>query len=191
MLQVLTAAEKKPIKQQTKGLFRMKEEVIMPPKSYTDQLVEQIRQTCRFDWMMIEQVQLGESTFDYVLVGPKGVFLVQINRTSASVHLTNRICRTESQFGWKQVYPHPIEELDRVTKEVRALLKRECGQAVPVNSFLIFPEAERLKVERVKANCATSFDIVDRVVGKTKVDSIAEPTVKQIAYYCSERQTHT
>lgn len=190
MLQVLTATAKEPVKQQTKGLFRLKEEVVAPPKNYTDQLVEQIRHTCRFDWMMIEQVKLGEDVVDYVLVGPKGVYLILINRTTASVHLTNRICRTETSFGWKQVYPHPIEELGRMTKQVRSLFKRECGQAIPVTSFLIFPEAERLKVERVKANCATSFEIVDRVVEKTRLDSITEPSVKQIAYYCSERQIH-
>ena len=96
MLQVLTATEQEPVKQQSKGLFRLKEEVVTPPKNYTEQLVEQIRHTCRFDWMMIEQVKLGGELFDYVLVGPKGVYLVRINRTSASVHLTNRVCRTET-----------------------------------------------------------------------------------------------
>lgn len=190
MLQVLTAAEKEPVKQQTRGLFRMKEEVVVTPKNYTDHLVEQIRQTCRFDWMMIEHVKLGDDLIHYVLVGPKGVFLIQVNRTSATVHLTNRNCRTETSMGWKHVYPHPIDELERVTKQVRNRLKKECGQAIPVNSFLIFPEAERLKIERVKANCDSSFDIVNNVINKTKLNLLTEPMVKQIAYYCSERQIH-
>ncbi|MFL9650905.1 MULTISPECIES: nuclease-related domain-containing protein [Exiguobacterium] len=190
MLQVLTAVKKEPEKRQTKGLFRTKEEVIAPPKSYTDEIVEIIRHTCRFDWMMIEHVQLGEDVLDYVLVGPKGVFLVRINRTTSAVHMTNRDCRLETPLGWKNIYPHPIEELERMTKQVRSALKKECGQAIPVSSFLIFPEAERLKVERVKANCADTFDVVDAVITKTKLDLLSEATVKQVAYYCVERQIH-
>lgn len=190
MLQVLTAVKKEPLKRQTKGLFRTKEEVIAPPKSYTDELVEIIRHTCRFDWMMIEQVELGDDVFDYVLVGPKGVFLVRINRTTSAVHMTNRDCRVETSLGWKNIYPHPTEELERMTKQVRSALKKECGQAVPVTSFLIFPETERLKVERVKSNCVDSFELVDTVIAKTKLELLSEATIKQVAYYCAERQIH-
>ncbi|KGI85254.1 hypothetical protein JY98_03030 [Exiguobacterium mexicanum] len=190
MLQVLTAVKKEPEKRQTKGLFRTKEEVITPPKSYTDEIVEIIRHTCRFDWMMIEQVELGEDVLDYVLVGPKGVFLVRINRTTSAVHMTNRDCRLETSLGWKNIYPHPMEELERMTKHVRSVLKRQCGQAVPVTSFLIFPETSRLKVERIKANCAETFDVIDDVITKTKLELLSEATIKHIAYYCSERQVH-
>ncbi|OGX80700.1 NERD domain-containing protein [Exiguobacterium sp. SH3S2] len=190
MLQVLTAVKKEPVKRQTKGLFRTKEEVILPPKSYTDEIVEIIRHTCRFDWMMIERVEIGDNVLDYVLVGPKGVFLVQINRTTTAVHVTNRECRLETSLGWKNIYPHPVEGLEQMTKQVRSLLKKECGKAVPVTSFLIFPEASRLKVERVKANCEDSFEAIDKVIAKTKLELLSEATIKQIAYYCSERQLH-
>ncbi|WP_270814074.1 NERD domain-containing protein [Exiguobacterium sp. CinTr1] len=190
MLQVLTATEKQPVKQQTKKLFRVKEEVMKAPTCYTDRLVENIRQTCRFDWMMIEQVKLGDDLVHYVLVGPKGVFLIQLNRTPAPVHMTNRECRTETSMGWKQVYPHPVTELERMTKQVRSRLKKECNQAIPVYSFLIFPETVRLKLERIKANCGDSFALVDQVINKKNLETLTEPLVKQIAYYCSERQVH-
>lgn len=190
MLQVLTAVSKEPTKRQTKGLFRTKEEVIAPPKSYTDEIVEIIRHTCRFDWMMIEQVKISDNLFDHVLVGPKGVFLIRINRTMSAVHMTNRDCRIETSLGWKNVHPHPVVTLDEVTKQVRSKLKKECGKAIPVTSFLIFPEASRLKVERIKSNCSSSFEIIDEVIGRTKLELLSEPTVKQIAYFCSERQLH-
>ena len=190
MLQVLTAVKKEPEKQQTRGLFRTKEEVITSPKSYTDEIVEVIRHTCRFDWMMIEHVEIGDHVLDYVLVGPKGVFLVQINRATAAVHMTNRECRLESSLGWKNIYPHPIESIEQMTKQIRSLFKKECGQPVPVTSFLIFPETSRLKVERIKANCEDSFDVIDNVIAKTKLELLSEATIKQIAYYCSERQLH-
>lgn len=190
MLQVLTAVPKERVTRQTKGLFRMKEEVIMPEKSYTDELVEHIRQTCRFDWMMIEHVKLDDVVTDYVLVGPKGVFLIHINRTTAPVHVTNRDYRLQTSLGWNAVYPHPIEELDVLTRNVRATLKRLCGQPVPVTSLLIFPETERLKVERVKSFCGTSFELVDRIITKTKLEALSEATIKQIAYLSTERQVH-
>ncbi|STO08346.1 MULTISPECIES: NERD domain-containing protein [Exiguobacterium] len=190
MLQVLTAVPKEPVKRQTKGLFRTKVEVVDPPKSYTDEIVEIVRHTCRFDWMMIEHVEIASTLFDYVLVGPKGVFLVRINRTTAAVHISNRECRLETSLGWKTIHPHPVTELESVTKQVRNRLKKECGQAVPVTSFLIFPETSRLKVERVRANCASSFEIIDDVISRTKLELLTEPIIKQVAYYCSERQLH-
>lgn len=190
MLHVLTAAPKEPEKRQTKGLFRTKVEVIEPAKSYTEELVEVLRQTCRFDWMMIEHVKIDATLFDYVLAGPKGVFLVKINRTTSAVHMSNRECRHETSLGWKTIHPHPIHELDEMTKQIRGRLKRQCGQAVPVTSFLIFPETSRLKVERLRANCSSSFEIIDDVISRTKLELLTEPTIKQIAYYCSERQVH-
>lgn len=77
-----------------------------------------------------------------------------------------------------------------MTKQVRTRLKKECGQAIPVYSFLIFPETEQLKLKRVKANCGDSFAFVNQVISKTNLETLTEPLVKQIAYYCSERQVH-
>lgn len=188
MLQVLSCATNDSSLQKAKRFFKLKSNPKSSYRSYEQDIIESIRHTCRFDWLLIERVQLGEQIVDYVLVGPKGVYLLFIHRHAQAVHVTNRFCKIETTHGWKQVVPHPIERANDVARSTRALFKGFCGLAVPVNAITLYPNTVHLRTERLQANCSTDFSFINHVVNRTKKSILSETTVKQVAYYCATHQ---
>jgi len=186
MLQVLTQKEK--VTQKT-TFFRLKPQ---PPAeiSYLDQLVDEVRLTCRFDWMLVEDVEIGGRLIDYALVGPKGLVLVDV-RQLKQVHLTNTEYRVMTKHGWKRSTSHPGEELKAVCRLMREMLKKNYDLAIPVFPVLVYPKATDLRKERLKLAVGTDFSIVKEVIEQRKGSPLVEKQIKQVAYTLLSLQKKT
>jgi len=94
MLQVMTASVPAPPRRR---FFASKQ--VSTTTSETDALCNEIRQVCRFDWMLFDRIRLSDTTvIPFALIGPKGLFLVLQNEavvewmTEESCHVMGKRC---------------------------------------------------------------------------------------------------
>lgn len=184
MLQVM-ATKMTPLEE--RRFFSFKRSV--PSKVNDLELVcDQVRHICRYDWMLFENVELDRRMkIEFALIGPKGLFLVLVNQEVA-VLLSDQTYHVEDEQRIQRVEQrHPVIEAQRLTKHVRSLLKAE-GVSIPVHTMIVFKQAPKLRMTRVKFPIGQSFAAIKPWIARRQGTPVTEKDRKQVAFILANHQ---
>ncbi|WP_214849345.1 nuclease-related domain-containing protein [Exiguobacterium sp. s193] len=184
MLQVMTT---KIVPPKERRLFSLRR-TMTNEETDLELICNHIRHVCRYDWMLFEQIQLdAQMGIDFALIGPKGLFLILVNEEPA-VLLSDRAYHVEQMTGIQKVETHhPVTDAQNMTKAVRTLLKAE-GIVIPVQSMLVFKNAPKLRLSRVKFSIGHTFASLKPWIAQRQGTPVTEKERKQVAYLLTSYQ---
>lgn len=184
MLQVMTT---KVVPPKERRLFSLRR-TMTNEETDLELICNHIRHVCRYDWMLFEQIQLDSQIgIDFALIGPKGLFLILVNEEPA-VLLSDRAYHVEQTTGIQKVETHhPVTNAQNITKAVRTLLKEQ-GIVIPVQSMLVFKNAPKLRLTRVKFPIGQTFASIKPWIAQRQGAPVTERDRKQVAFLLNSFQ---
>lgn len=96
-------------------------------KEGEDAVVERLRTTLDNQWTIFRNIQLPNHNddLDVVLVGPGGVWVLEIKAYSGTVRVENQIWEHQVKGGWKRLGGNPSKQAVRNSANLNDFLKRQ------------------------------------------------------------------